>query len=287
MLTTRETALVIWAGVLLLLCCLHGPTRRTLGPFLRALTAPKILIVLLIAAAYIVAVLRAAAELGWWDRGLLGTTIIWGVPALFGVGMKAVEATEQDDFFRRSLRGLLIGAVIIEFLVNAETFPLWWELVQLPLLTAVIVLAEFSKHDPDHASVRSCLVRLQTVIGLAMIGYSVVVLISKARDMAWGDFFQSLGLGIWLPLSTLPMIYILSVIMLKEKALIRIEFMDDRQLPWRRRVGYLIGSGFRRQKLRRWQHEDYRSVAKAASLGEAVRASRLAARRVGVTRFVA
>lgn len=181
-LTTREQALPVWAVLALAGGLLQGPTRRAMGPVLRAFMSPKILVVVALTTAYLASLLWLASRLGLWDRGLLGPTLIWGLPTLLGVGLKAVQAMESEDFFKSSLKGLLSGAVVVEFLVNAETFPLWWELVQLPLIVTIVLLAELSKTDPEHASIRSCMSRVMAIGGTGMLLFSVIALVSKARE---------------------------------------------------------------------------------------------------------
>jgi hypothetical protein len=127
-------ALLLW--VLALTCCalLYGPARAVVRQVARQMFGRKILIMVMFTAFYFVAVVRLAGQVGLWSGELLATTLIWVIPSLWGVGMRALSATKEERFFRRALRGLVGGAVVIEFLVNAETFPLWWELIQLPII---------------------------------------------------------------------------------------------------------------------------------------------------------
>jgi hypothetical protein len=111
-----------------------------------------------------------------------------------------------------------------------------------------------------------------------MLTYVIVELVRGAAQQDWAAVLRSLGLGLWLPLSTLPLVYILSVLMLQGSALVHISWADDERLPWWRCLGYIVGAGGRRRRLQRWTHQDYRRVAKASTFVAALRAARLGGR---------
>lgn len=278
MLNTRELAMVIWAGALFVLCCAYRPTRQMLGPVARSVARPKILTIVALVAAYIFGVVYVASRLGLWDLDLLGPTLVWSVPALLGVGFSALEATKQEEYFKYAVRGLLSGAVLLEFLVNFETFPLWWELFQLPVVTLVAVMVVVAGGSPEHAPARSLMQALLGLAGLGLLCAAVVSLVGNWGKYDVGDFLRSFGVGLWLPLSTLPLVYLVSVVMLRGAARSRIDSMSGERLSWSRRLGLFLGAGISRHRLRRMNHADYRRMAGSASFREAFSAARMAGR---------
>lgn len=75
----RELAALIWLGVALAWGLTRPDLRRSLGEVVKAALHPKLLLPLVIMAAYISGLVYAASRLELWNPNLLSDTLAWAV----------------------------------------------------------------------------------------------------------------------------------------------------------------------------------------------------------------
>lgn len=271
MLNNRETATLIWlaiavvAGVAILWRQSDGA--RSLRRVLTSMIKWKVLGVVGSTAAYLVLVVWAAWQVGLWSPELLAPTLIWGLPATYGLGFLALEATKEEHFFRSTVKQALGVVIIIELLVNIDTFPLWWEMIQLPGISLVVVLEALAKAREEFASLRFCLGWLTALIGSGLLVATLIRFATNWSEHDWPTVARSLGLGLWLPLSALPLVYFWSIAMLYGTLWIHLRFQSpDQQLPWWRTAGVLLAIRLRRRALLRLTHAGRRDLARTSDL---------------------
>ena len=124
-LNSREDALLVWTAVILAYVVFKDP-RTILGSFahvLRALVAPKLLMLFGFTAIYSAALVWAAFRLGVWDTAALKSTIYW----FLGTGVVlagAAVVSGRASLSREVVRRVVAITVIMEFVANAYAFPL-------------------------------------------------------------------------------------------------------------------------------------------------------------------
>lgn len=131
-LNSREDALLVWSVVLLAYVLYKDP--RGIGGSLlgvvRALLAPRLLLLFASALAYSAGLVYLAWWFGVWHTAALKETIYW----FSGTGVillgQAIMASPTDPQFARRVLDRIVGVtVLIEFAANLYAFPLGVELV--------------------------------------------------------------------------------------------------------------------------------------------------------------
>ncbi len=218
-----------WATIFLGGMFLKADLRKAFGGVVRAVLARQILLSLAAMAIYIVifVTLLAAADIWRWTN--LKTTIVWVVTFAIVAMFDINRITEDDTFFRKTIRDAVNATVIVVFIAEFYTFSLPTELVLVPFITVVTVLYMFSQSQPESAMVEKLMGWVLTLVGLSFISYGIYQVSQNFREFATFDTGREFAVPIILSLLFLPFIYILSIYVTYEKVFLQLRFaISDR-----------------------------------------------------------
>jgi hypothetical protein len=271
MLTDRELASFFWLGLVGVWALSHPDIRKRLGAVLRAALHPKLLIPLLVYAAYLAALVFGARRIGLWNPNLTKDTTIWflgsGVALVF-----SINVASEDGFFAHAVwRALGVGA-FLEFYLNLVALPLLWELVLQPILMILVLLSAAAGTNPSYKPVKAGLNGL-----LALIGGSLIIITGGQLVHDWASLdgpqvLRRLFLPGWLTLGAFPFIYGLSLYSNYEIAFMRIGFATkDARARRRAKIALLIGLHIRNRSVHSFVGAWVDRLASAPAFGDARR----------------
>lgn len=169
-LNTREVALLVWLAVVVLGSFFGAGTRRSLRGVVRAALTPKIVVVFLFIGGWGALTTWVFYFLGIWTPSFIKDAAL----LTFGPVLTAVvnqENLRAQRSFLRVFVELVSVTAAVELLVNLVTFPLWVELLLVPVgavIGALTVLPSMSQKGRRAATF------LLTLFGLSLLAYSVV-----------------------------------------------------------------------------------------------------------------
>jgi len=260
MLTTREIATLIWlvpvaTGVLWKLPGVRAPIRQMIGIFLR----PIPLVPMAIFGAWMATVVWFAARIGVWDSSLAKDTLYWVVPG-FILMFGATKAATEQGFFRRRVRDAVGVSVFLAFYLGLVTLDLLWELFLVPILTILSLYSSLGGTSYVSAKAGGRARALLGVIVIALLAYTTVGFVQNPAGIDVGGLISSFALPVWLTLTALPFVWIMSFLFVYENAFthMRIATTDGR-VPWKSRLALIASFRFRRTTLHkfagRWPRE--------------------------------
>jgi hypothetical protein len=144
-LNSREDAVLLWAVVLMVVFVGYPFFKDPRGigsstwEAVRALLAPKLLLLFGSAAAYSAAIVLLADRFGLWHTTSLKETVYWFLGSAVVLVAKAVDATPSWSFVRAILRSAIALTILITFVANFYVLPLGYEIV-LVFLVLVLTL---------------------------------------------------------------------------------------------------------------------------------------------------
>jgi hypothetical protein len=97
---SREKALLIWLGIVIVFALAARDVRRHLPTLARTLVGARLAIPLLLTVAYVAGVVAIFAFLGAWDVSVLDVTIFWFFGTALVAFAKSAEAAKDPDFVR-------------------------------------------------------------------------------------------------------------------------------------------------------------------------------------------
>lgn len=203
---SREQALIIWLLAIIIWSFSSDKMRPRAISLIKAFFAPKVILVLVVCWIYISIILIFANKIGWWNQSMLKDSIVWMFMVIVLI-MKVVSKGSKTSSLLEIFKDVVQPIVIAEFIINLNTFGLFWELLLLPLITFIYILTLFGQRNPEHAIVVKFFNFLLACWGLYIITwsiYQVVINFNQTDKHQEGlNFFHP----IWLTIAFLPCLY--------------------------------------------------------------------------------
>lgn len=205
--SNREIASAIWLVVFVAYVLINRSTRDSLGAVIKALLQPALITPLGIAALYATGEIFLLSYIGWWSVANLKTTILWIMTFAFVTMFEVATAKNRKAGLGKITAEILTVAMLVTFIAELYSFPLIVELVALPFVTIVVLMAQMAKNNPEHAPVAKLMGCLSVLIGFSYIGFSLSKSVELWRDtFTWANWLE-LVIPIILSVAFLPFLY--------------------------------------------------------------------------------
>lgn len=243
MLTNREIVTLILLGSLFVCCLVKPVIRKSLGGVVSAFLQHKIVAVVLIFLAYAVLLVWLAAQIGLWDFRLLKDTIlitvVVGFPMMFG----ATQVKDGALLVRKVTRTIIGASTIVAFYVNLVSLNVLGEfVVQIVVIFAALMSVVAKNQGSKSLVVGRFMDGVLVVIGLLLLTITTVHLLGNWQDLDLKTTGLTFAMSIWLPLTLLPFIYVLSFYAATESVFTMLPSFNERKKPnWKVRLAVFIG----------------------------------------------
>lgn len=207
---SRQWAILIWLGVLVVWVLASKDVRRNVASALRTLATPKLSIPLALMTLYVTGLLAVGWSVGIWTPDLVTDTVFWFVGSALVLFFKLNEAS-QPGFFHRTALATVELTVFVEFAMNVSVFSLPVELMLQPILAILFALAAYAASRPEYEQVKRALDVLLGVAGFVLFVFVVVRTVGQFGEIDWLTQGLGLAIPIWLTLGLLPFIGALSI----------------------------------------------------------------------------
>lgn len=245
-LTSRELAsiivLVVFVAVAVLLAPRHGGIGRSVGAFMKALLAPKILVVVAAYLSYAASIVAVPYYFGLWSWDLLKDTLIAVLFVGFPIVANASKFKDGIDVLGRVITEVLGLSALLVLYLNLAPLPLWGELIVQPVLLVLTLMSAIASRDPKLAPVVKPVNNIIVVIATWLLIRVAVQVTTALNTFDWADQARAFSLSVWIPLAVIPFVYTLGYVAACEMALVRLKFSNGRQKPpLRVRLALLLG----------------------------------------------
>ncbi len=259
--STREQALVILMGVLFVLLATLNSTRKPIFDFIRevAKLLPKLWIPFLLTGVHILLVYSAFDRIGIWTYRLIDELLVF---YLVGIGL-IFKACRQDYLiFRREVSTLFVGTIFLFAILDEGTFSLATELILIPVVTLLTVMELFSKDQQS----KNVIKKILAYFGWAAFLFATYSIVNDLRGGNFEPIYEA-ALSVFLPISFIPMLYLIYLIMEYEVVNQAIDRKTMLSTSYRQKlkVGVLLSCNLNPKKLRRMRANlfliDYHSMS--------------------------
>lgn len=273
LMSNRELASLFWLGIgatWLLLSHRRGILARCrdlVGVF-RPL-APHFLLY----AVWISGVTWIGAQLGAWSPALLKHTVLWTLLSGFGLLVGTTDATKQRGWFRKTIFATMGATAILEFVVNAKSFPLLVEVPLQPIAFVAIALPLVAR-EPKHQPLRSLAGWISALIGFSALGWTILAAIDQWDTLDHGLLLREAALPIWLTLGAVCFLYPFTLVIAYEGLFRRMQWRASGKRVWGQLLAVLAYAGPRLSVLRDLQAAGEYNVVYTDGFLKALRAIR-------------
>lgn len=200
-------------------------------------------------------------RIGFWTTDNLKTTIIWF--GTFAVGwifdLKRWEADPNEDV-RVTLKEVLSVTAVVTFVTEVYTFNLIGELLFVPVVSFVALMAAFAQGQAQSRMVANLFNGILAVIGLSLLGYAAYRLIGDLCGFATVDTGREFAVPGLLSLLFIPFMYVFNVWNAYDGVLrtMRISIKDEKVRRYARLRAF-FWFGMNVGLLRRWKATLFRA----------------------------
>lgn len=253
--TSREIAMLFWAGLAILCIMLVNNARLSLKGLAKALFHKKIISILLcfflyclIVLTYLDTKLPFAARHYW-------IALLW----IFISGYKSVFITisKSADFKTGFLLDAILSVIsitaLIEIMVSLRSFHWTVELILLPVvLIALYISIKHDRNSNPNSIMITCQIIL-SALGVILITYSVFSLITDSTAFINGSFLLEISLPAILTLFCIPFLYGLFLIVCYETSMTRLpSYLNDIKLMSYARTSSALAFAWDVESLKNW-----------------------------------
>lgn len=238
----REIATGTWILFGFLLSLKSRDIRRSYANLIKCFFRFKALILIMVMAGYVAGCSVFLYRLELWGTFLLKDTIYWFLFSGFVLFMNLVTEGYRDIFFKKTFISCFKIIVLIQFLVNFYTFPLYIEFVFVPVLLFLILLSAFTENKPEYAPANKFFSAVQGIIGLILIGFVARSIYLQYTGLLKLEVLLSILLPIFLTILFLPFIYFVKLIFDYETLFNQLSnyVKNDKLIPYTKRKVLLL-----------------------------------------------
>ncbi len=239
-LNNREIAIALLIGALVVFVLARDDTRGPAMRVIRALGQRLILLSLAGLLVWVVLVTLIGSRLGLWTPDLIKDTAIWFVTFAVVRLFRMASVGKDRHPFREVILDPLTATALVEFITNLYVFPLLVEILLVPFVTLLGLLAVVAGLQKT-PYVRGIANGALGIIGIGIIGFSVFELARNWSTLDLPHQIRLLALPIWLTIGTVPYLYLMGMLAGYEAAFLSIGFASpNRRITWRSRLAMMI-----------------------------------------------
>lgn len=250
----REIAIAIWLFAVIVFFTLKKPIRKEFHRVWKAFFRGLILVPLGLMAGYIALVVFGLYKVGFWNCGLLKDTILWGLSVAVVSLFRVSQITEDVNYFRNAIKDNFKVVIILEFVVAFYTFPLWAELLIVPLATVLIMMQVVAETKEDYKPGEKLLGYILSLFGVGLFIYATYKLLADFATFAQTETLTEFSLPVLLSLLFLPFLFVLNLYANYDNAFMRLDLMirDNALLRHYAKRAAVFGFHVRVGLLTRW-----------------------------------
>lgn len=252
----REIAIGFWLlaiSAYVLLSPKMVEVRSSFRHLLSAFFVKQIMLVLGLMVAYMMFVVYFLFEMDLWNTEQIKNTMFWCVSVGF-ISLFKIESIKKDkSFFKHSVLDNLKLLAILQFVVGVYTFPIWIEILLVPVLVVIGAMTAIAETDKKYHQVKTLLEYCLSVLGTILIVYTLYMLAANFGEFGNEKTAYDFFVPPLLTLFYLPFVFFMLVYSTYEQVFVRLEFtIKDKLYRNLAKVYALILLNFRMSLLDRW-----------------------------------
>ena len=127
---------------------------------------------------YMAFVVYFLSEIDLWNAEQIKNTIFWCVSVGF-MSLFKIESIKTDkSFFKNSVIDNLKLLAILQFVVGVYTFPIWIEILLVPVLALISAMLAIAENEKKYHQVKNLLKYCLEIYGLILILYTLYMLMT-------------------------------------------------------------------------------------------------------------
>ena len=208
----REVATGIWLIVVIFFGVKHREIRKSCRQTLKSFCHWKIIVTFVIMALYIVLCVLLLGQLTLWNTSMLKDTVYWFLFSSFILCTNLMAGNDYANFFKKTVLSCFKVVVLMQFLINLYTFPLWGELIFIPVITLLAMMNVVAESKPEYEPAKKLFDGILSIIGLGLVIYLIHMTWLHYSELSVSELLLSVLLPILLTFLFFPFLYFAKLI---------------------------------------------------------------------------
>lgn len=209
-LSPRQMAALIWTIVFIIAILFVQRVRASILGFWSSLFQKEILIPYLTITAFAFGILCIFYRIHAIHSTHIILLITW-YGAFVVTTFFTLHLTKPSAFVLAMIKSIFTMSVVVDFIVNLQSFSLVVELVMVPIVGIASVLIPYTDNQPEYSSVNRVVTRFLALIGFAFVLYSIIATIHAWNSFTMKKALWDLALPLLLSVAMIPPFYLLKV----------------------------------------------------------------------------
>ncbi|OBA10653.1 hypothetical protein A9988_15870 [Acinetobacter calcoaceticus] len=229
----REIAIGIWLLAILVYLAVSPKmvkARISFKHLLATFFVKQIMSVLGLMIVYIVFIVYVLSEMDLWNTNQLKNTVFWSISVGF-MSIFNMESIKKDkSFFKHSVIDNFKLLAILQFVVGVYTFPIWFEILLVPVLVLIGALSAIAESEKKYHQVKILLEYCLTIFGIILIIYTLYMLMTNFDEFGNEKTAYDFFIPPLLTLFYLPFLFFMLVYSTYEQVFVRLRFSIENRL---------------------------------------------------------
>lgn len=227
-LNNREIATLFWLALFgAYFLIKHPPVRNSLLNVIKQALHPKIVAAFAFIAAYLSVAIWGLYEIGAWTPSLLKATFLWFFFSGSAVAVNSIGDVAISSGTRKLIRDNVKVIIAVEFFVGAYVYPIWAELLIVPVVTIIAVLDAFAQQYDKYEQVAKITSGTMVFVGLLILAGAGFRAINEYRTVASLEALREVLLAPALAIAFIPCVGALVVYAAYDQLLTRTKIGQD------------------------------------------------------------
>ena len=209
--SSRELAIGFWLVVVLTYLVYSDSFRPHLKQLIQCFFNIYILAPIIGLSGYIILVSYFLIEIDIWNFNQYKNVTLWfvcvGIYSLFQVW----DVSKGEKYLKDLVFDLFKITTLFEFVVTFYSFNFWFEIVFIPFVTLIMLVAAISDNKPEHKIASNFLSKVIEIIGVLVIIYVVYQLFYKTEKFVNEGTVYDFMVPIILTIAIFPYLYFVMV----------------------------------------------------------------------------
>jgi hypothetical protein len=218
MLNSRQSASLLWVGVILVAVLVWPTGRKSLVAIARTFLSRQIWPVFALLALWSLALVLVGRRIGIWTDALAADTWFWFFTTAVVLLFNLNKASKEPGFFGRTAKETFGFTLILGFLSDLYVLSVPVEFVGLGILAVLAGVSAVAAHQRDSAEARKLADGCLSLVGLTILALALFSLITNWSNEDAPGLVRQLLMPAWMTLGVLPYIYAVSLYAVYEMA---------------------------------------------------------------------
>lgn len=225
-LSSREWATIVWGIIILFYIITKKTIRISIFNLIKTFFDKHLILLWIVYISYVLGMTFLYSLLPFWKNAFIKDIIIWSLFSGLIYLLNAASREADETYIIKIVKDSFNFFIIFEFILSTFTFSLFSELLIIPIFTIIFTINLIYERDLEYQNLYKLTNYILNIIGFIFIFKTIEVGINEYHQLNILDTLISFLIPIIYLISTLPLIYVISLYSKYQSLFLRMSFKE-------------------------------------------------------------